>query len=211
MIVLSPHLDDAVLSCGQLLAAHPESTVVSVFAGAPEGTVVTDYDQRSGFTSAQDAVQVRRAEDTHAGGLLRYTSVHWDFLDGQYGQPQDGDAIADQLRILFDRNRDELFLIPLGLVHQDHEQLARLIHHVVPPRTTHVVIYEDLPSRVLYPESVKHTLDRTPGSWTLAEAYKLGIGPIEVKEAAVRCFRSQAWALPWHECLVPERFWERAV
>lgn len=211
MIVLSPHLDDAVLSCGQVLAANMDSKVVTVFAGAPEGTVVTDYDQRSGFTSAQDAVQVRRAEDTWAGGLLRYTSVHWDFLDGQYGQRQDPDEIGNQIRLVLDRHREELILAPLGLAHQDHELLARIVHEVVNPRLTNLVLYEDLPSRVLFPESVLPAVGRARNEWQPLPAHRLGIGPLVLKEAAVRCFRSQAWALPWHESLVPERFWERVL
>ncbi len=35
VVVVSPHLDDAVLGCGQLLAAWPGATVVTVFAGKP--------------------------------------------------------------------------------------------------------------------------------------------------------------------------------
>ena len=38
VVVLSPHLDDAVLGCGRLLSAHPGATVVTVYAGAPEAT-----------------------------------------------------------------------------------------------------------------------------------------------------------------------------
>ncbi len=33
IVVVSPHLDDAVLGCGRLLAAHPGATVVTVYAG----------------------------------------------------------------------------------------------------------------------------------------------------------------------------------
>jgi len=35
MLVVSPHLDDAVLSCGRLLAGRPGSVVATVFAGVP--------------------------------------------------------------------------------------------------------------------------------------------------------------------------------
>jgi len=34
-LVISPHLDDAVFSCRQLLAQAPGSVVVTVFAGIP--------------------------------------------------------------------------------------------------------------------------------------------------------------------------------
>ena len=35
VVVLSPHFDDAVQGAGLLLARHPGSTVVTVFAGPP--------------------------------------------------------------------------------------------------------------------------------------------------------------------------------
>ena len=38
VVVLSPHLDDAVLGCGRLMAAHPGATVVTVYAGARSPT-----------------------------------------------------------------------------------------------------------------------------------------------------------------------------
>jgi hypothetical protein len=36
-VVLSPHLDDAVLSVGRFLAANPGTVVITVFAGIPDG------------------------------------------------------------------------------------------------------------------------------------------------------------------------------
>ena len=36
IVVVSPHLDDAVLGCGLLLDAVPGTTVLTVFTGAPE-------------------------------------------------------------------------------------------------------------------------------------------------------------------------------
>src|SRR5436853_287558 len=52
MVAISPHLDDAVLSCGQLLAARPGSVVITVFAGMPrDGSQQTDWDRRCGFAN----------------------------------------------------------------------------------------------------------------------------------------------------------------
>jgi hypothetical protein len=52
MLVVSPHLDDAVLSCGRWLAAHPGTLVVTVFAGVPSnGNRLTDWDARCGFSN----------------------------------------------------------------------------------------------------------------------------------------------------------------
>ena len=53
VVVVSPHLDDAVLSCGQLLAASREAIVLTVFSAGPdEGAPLTDWDRACGFVSA---------------------------------------------------------------------------------------------------------------------------------------------------------------
>ncbi|MCV5262168.1 PIG-L family deacetylase, partial [Escherichia coli] len=65
-LVISPHLDDGVFGCGQLLAAHPGSTVLTVFAGVPEAAPAPEWDRRCGFTSAQAAMAARREEDRRA-------------------------------------------------------------------------------------------------------------------------------------------------
>lgn len=44
LLVVSPHLDDAVLSCGCWLASRPGAAVVTVFAGRP----VCDGRRKSG-------------------------------------------------------------------------------------------------------------------------------------------------------------------
>src|SRR3954454_6063438 len=35
IVIVSPHLDDSVLRCSYLMAAHPGVTVITVFAGRP--------------------------------------------------------------------------------------------------------------------------------------------------------------------------------
>jgi hypothetical protein len=49
-LVISPHLDDAILSAGQFLVGRPHVTVATVFAGTPPTTdVLTSYDRSCGF------------------------------------------------------------------------------------------------------------------------------------------------------------------
>ena len=51
IVVISPHLDDAVLGCGRLMARHPGATVVSVYTGAPSAypDPMTHWDTIAGF------------------------------------------------------------------------------------------------------------------------------------------------------------------
>lgn len=80
VVVLSPHLDDAVLSCGELIArsaAHTEITVVTLFteAGAPPYTIsARRYLHQVGAVDAQVLYQQRRAEDR---AVLRSAGARW--------------------------------------------------------------------------------------------------------------------------------------
>jgi hypothetical protein len=64
LLVLSPHCDDAVLACGEMLEAHPGSVVATVFAGCPPaGAPLTEWDRAAGFQAGDDVMNARRAED----------------------------------------------------------------------------------------------------------------------------------------------------
>src|ERR1700732_2299673 len=65
LTVISPHLDDAVLSCAQVLLAHPGSTVVTVFAGRPPDGRWSSWDKAC-FRPGQDPMRVRQKEDRDA-------------------------------------------------------------------------------------------------------------------------------------------------
>src|SRR5919106_5159209 len=66
VLVVSPHLDDAVFGCGELLAACPGSIVTTVFAGAPKHSELTEWDAAAGFRAGQDVMAARREEDQQA-------------------------------------------------------------------------------------------------------------------------------------------------
>ncbi len=65
LAVVSPHLDDAVLGCATLMAAHPGATVVTVFAGRPDEYPVPTqhWDALCGFGEGDEVHVARRAED----------------------------------------------------------------------------------------------------------------------------------------------------
>ena len=69
--VLSPHLDDAVFSCGDLIAASGEAVVATVCAGMPPSReTLTEWNAVCGFGSARHAITARREEDRAALSAL---------------------------------------------------------------------------------------------------------------------------------------------
>src|SRR5579862_4211033 len=68
LLVISPHLDDAVLSCGALMLAHPGATVATLFAASPDSysDPLNEHDTDCGFSPGDDTMAVRRAEDVRA-------------------------------------------------------------------------------------------------------------------------------------------------
>lgn len=146
--VVSPHLDDAVFGCGDWLALHPGSLVVTVFAGAPAQPRRTGWDSRCGFRDSAHAIAGRRDEDRRALALLQASPCWLPFCDSQYGELATAAAITRALlTTLADRDPAE-FVLPLGLFHADHV-LAHVaaIAALVTRGIDSVLVYEDAPYR----------------------------------------------------------------
>ncbi|CAG9255029.1 No significant database matches [Burkholderia diffusa] len=125
-LAISPHLDDAVFSCGELLAQSPGSVVVTVFAGIPaRGTAAPPWDRRAGFRTADEAMRARRDEDRRALETLDAQAVWLDFLDDQYGMPAASTAIAARVAAAIDAHPAFGVLAPAGLFHRDHLQVQQ--------------------------------------------------------------------------------------
>jgi LmbE family N-acetylglucosaminyl deacetylase len=134
-VVISPHLDDGVLACGQLLAAHPASTVITVFAGRPpEGTPLTEWDAAASFRPGDDVIAARREEDRCALAVLGARPVWLDFCDAQYSQSPTTSALAACLEAAIGETGMTTVYIPLGLFHSDHQlvraALLRMMHRL---------------------------------------------------------------------------------
>ena len=85
-VILSPHFDDAVLSCWHVLASAGEVLVVNVFAGEPPAGTLGWWDELAGATDSAAAVRARIDEDRRALALAGRTAVNLPFLDSQYRQ-----------------------------------------------------------------------------------------------------------------------------
>lgn len=198
--VISPHLDDAVLSLGQFISTG-EVRVVTVFAGIPEEGL-TDYDRSCGFESSVVAMNDRRAEDAEALGELGARLVHLDYLDSQYRTDDIEEALTQGL---FSLGGIPTFA-PLGIGHPDHELVARCCLKAFAP--IDLFLFEELPYRVLRPEEVWAALDRVKAQGFTVELYHPEQGPIERKLAAIKHYKSQFPDGATDPSLqVPERCW----
>ncbi len=126
LTVISPHLDDAVFSCGCLIAAAQDPVVVTVLAGVPrERTVSTDWDLAAGFDTATQAVIHRRQEDARSLKRLGARPEWLDFLDGQYGLRYGPEQLATSLAAAVALHRGGTVVVPMGLFHSDHILVSR--------------------------------------------------------------------------------------
>uniref|UniRef100_Q46SZ0 LmbE-like protein n=2 Tax=Burkholderiaceae TaxID=119060 RepID=Q46SZ0_CUPPJ len=121
MTILSPHLDDAVFSCGCLIAAVRNPNVLTVFAGLPSPDMEPpEWDRAAGFGSAREAVLSRRHEDARALGQLGGHPLWLDLLDSQYRHPYTIEAVAERIRVCQILQESRTVIAPMGLFHSDH-------------------------------------------------------------------------------------------
>jgi LmbE family N-acetylglucosaminyl deacetylase len=214
LVAISPHLDDAVLGCSALLAAHPGAIVVTVFAGRPtDGTALPAWDEAAGFRAGDDVVGARRAEDRAALHTLGARPRWLDFLDAQYGDSPSVDAIVPALESAIGSADAAIVGIPLGLFHSDHAlahaaALALLPRH----REWRWLAYEE-PMYRRVPGALDQRRARLREAGVAAEALDRVRAPRR-KRHALTCYASQLRALrtpgrPGHaDALAPERYWE---
>jgi LmbE family N-acetylglucosaminyl deacetylase len=83
-VVLSPHLDDAVLNCWSVLSGDGAAEVVNVFTRPPRPGSITQYDRICGARDSAAHMHRRLAEDEEALGLAGRSPINLPFLDRQY-------------------------------------------------------------------------------------------------------------------------------
>jgi LmbE family N-acetylglucosaminyl deacetylase len=208
-LVVSPHFDDAVLSAGQFLAGRPDTVVLTVLAGMPKASsVLTVYDQLSGFKSAREALEARTAENAEALALLGARPHNLGFMDSQYGKPASREGIAKCIRLAIREHDPELVIGPLGIGHPDHELVREALLDAALGLSRSLWLYEDTPTRVLRPELVPDALEALRARQMSVELGFVGDGPLAQKSAALWSYRSQLPLFENHHTLLcPERFW----
>ncbi len=83
-LILSPHWDDAVLSCWSVLARPRDVRVVNVFAGIPPAGHAGTWEQIAGVRDSAERARLRLAEDERALSRAGREALNLPLLDEQY-------------------------------------------------------------------------------------------------------------------------------
>jgi LmbE family N-acetylglucosaminyl deacetylase len=200
LLVVSPHCDDAVFSCGSLLSAHPGSIVVTVFAAGPASDEpLTEWDQASGFQPGDDVMAARREEDRRALSLLAAHPLWLQFHDSQYRRSPTREGLARTLRIVVQTIKPHAIMIPWGLFHSDHilvsDACLALRRHFLDPAW---FLYEDAIYRRI-PDLLSRRIALLRNCGLYAQV--ASVGPNHSRDRkfeAASCYRSQLTALTSH-------------
>lgn len=172
--VLSPHLDDAVLSCWHLLGDDRDVRVVNVFGGMPEpGVTLSWWDAMTGAGDSAARMRERWGEDRAAMAVAGREAVTLDLAEELYrrnGTPPD---VASRLAEVIPAESVVYAPAGLGIEHTDHV-LTRDSALALRGEGIEVRLYADLPhAHVLGPPGPG--IDPTP--WWDATLRGAGIAP----------------------------------
>jgi LmbE family N-acetylglucosaminyl deacetylase len=119
-VVLSPHLDDAVLSAFAVLDGPGEVLVVNVCDGIPPTGRASDWVRLCGGSDDAEQIRLRHAEDRAALATIGRRAVGLGFLEADE-RPADGDAESVAARLDAAVPSAARLLAPVGMGrHPDH-------------------------------------------------------------------------------------------
>lgn len=171
-IYLSPHLDDAALSCGGTIQRQTQARegvlVVNVCAGAPDYRNLSSFarEKHTQWGAPDDVVATRRTEDRQALASLGAHVMYWDYLDAIYriaegralypdeeaifGEVHPAEAellarLADDIAALLDAHSGAALYAPLAVGHHVDHQLVRDATLRLTQAGRRVWFYEDFP------------------------------------------------------------------
>jgi LmbE family N-acetylglucosaminyl deacetylase len=143
--ILSPHFDDAALSCASVLLSDASVTVINVFTGVPgQGSPLGWWDHLTGATSGRDRMLERIREDAAVLASCGATVVNLGFPETEYRE-----GLHDVKPLRTDIARAlrgvELLYAPAGVGgHPDH-LLTRAAGLALRRSDLSVTLYAELP------------------------------------------------------------------
>lgn len=196
VVVVSPHLDDGVLSLAAAMASWVRRgssvLVLTVLGCDPDSTAPAGgWDRRGGFLSEGEAARARRREDRAACEALGAAADWLPFGSSDYERRGDETAIHDAV-VSKVAHADAVLVPGAPLSHPDHAWLTRLLLEGSLP-CERIGLYAEQPYRarvhgvLALPEWIVSAVGGTP---TL-EGIPVGRRDRRSKLRAMRCYRSQ--------------------
>lgn len=211
--IISPHLDDGVLSCGdyikKLIDEGNVVTIISVFTGYPLSNQLSRAAKQyhANCFLSDDSMEYRKKEDIQACNILGCQYIHLNYYECLYRKDKYGNNIYPDLNDIyhldddseilyfkqlideFSRLLDEFdcVLAPLGLGnHADHLLINKVIKTIDKTKKCQILYYEEIPY-ICYMSSNKKIIipEMKPIVVKLSETHW------EFKVRAILCYRSQ--------------------
>ncbi len=129
--MLSPHLDDGVLSLGAAMSRWARGgarvELVTVFACDPDSTAPAGgWDSRAGHATEGESARARREEDRRACARIGATPIWLPFGSVDYDRHGTPDDVLTALAEVV-TGADELLIPGVPVTHPDHGWLVRLL------------------------------------------------------------------------------------
>jgi LmbE family N-acetylglucosaminyl deacetylase len=141
-LLLSPHLDDAALSCAARLQSGTVAEIVTVFAGLPTADApLSDWDILTRAGNPRQRMVERRAEDTAAWVSVSQAFRHLDYVESEAAL--DFNVLTRDLAAL--ARPYDLLLAPAGLGRHPHHLLVRDAALAAVGPDTKIILYGELP------------------------------------------------------------------
>jgi LmbE family N-acetylglucosaminyl deacetylase len=198
VLVISPHLDDAVFSCGQLIKSRPDTTVVTVLAGFPAGAHSGWSGRTTGLPTAEDANLKRREEDQNATRTLGAQAIWIDIQAQEYGPaafPSERlQSIYEAIESAVATTQARSIFVPLGVTHPDHIIVSDAALLAMANSNLELYAYMDMPYGQARPGQVRRRV-RHIGRTFQVDRLAPFTGDLQTKAEAVNAYASQVEAL----------------
>jgi LmbE family N-acetylglucosaminyl deacetylase len=207
-IFISPHFDDAALSCGGLIwqltqtGAHVE--IWTIMAGFPPDENYSDFTNQIHIAwgaAGREAILLRRQEDQSACQILNASFRHFDWPDAIYRRQENGHSVVDSNATLFNATPKGSLVSEIGSKLKN--TISRHVRVVAPislgGHIDHRAIFEAVESQSLaqayyadYPYILTSFDDPRLGAGGYRKStYPLSKAAVKAWQEAVLCYQSQ--------------------
>jgi LmbE family N-acetylglucosaminyl deacetylase len=204
IVVVSPHLDDGVLSLGASIASWSRTgravDLLTVLTCDPDSEAPSGgWDERGGFATEGESARGRREEDRRACAVIGARPVWLPFGSVDYERHGTEEDVRQAVAAAID-DAGVVLLPGFPLSHPDHEWLARGLASGLDERRTGLYAEQPYTRRTGVDPEVPPWIVETFGTRAFAP---VAAAPRDraAKWRAIRCYRSQLPLLGMHRSL----------